>query len=171
MPYLSGLPDFLPSFSLIIGSSLLEHSEKVYRENKSGSYVPKGWLGRILFPFYSVGIVFVYPEQFNLAHPEEEDNQPGLILPGPVGDAAGVESKPSLPGYDVYALSSWCPSVSVIYYNGRTLLFQLGQGRTSTSISTLGPVEPRRANQLLHGNKIIDILKEMRSRTGKPAYD
>ena len=94
MPYLSCLPDFLPSFSLITGSSLLEHSEKVYRENKSGSYVPKGWLGRILFPFYSAGIVFVYPEQFNLARPEEENNQPVLILPGPVGDAAGATPGP-----------------------------------------------------------------------------
>jgi hypothetical protein len=42
MAYLLGLPDFLPSFSIIIGSSLPERSEKVYRENKSGSYVAKG---------------------------------------------------------------------------------------------------------------------------------
>lgn len=90
MAYLSGLPDFLPSFSIIIGSPLPERSEKVYRENKSGNYLGKGWLGRILFPFYSAGIVFVYPQQFNLAHPEEEDNQPGLILPGPIGDAAAA---------------------------------------------------------------------------------
>jgi len=90
MAYLSGLPDFRPPFSLIIGSPLLKHSEKVYRENKSASYVAKGWLGRILFPFYSAGIVSVYPERFNLAHPEEENNQPGLILLGPIGDAAGA---------------------------------------------------------------------------------
>jgi hypothetical protein len=43
--------------------------------------------------------------------------------------------------------------------------------QTSHSISPFGPVEPRRANQLLHGNKIIDILREMRSGTGKPAQD
>lgn len=42
MAYLSGLPDFLPPFSIIIGSPLLERSEKVYRENKSGSYAAKG---------------------------------------------------------------------------------------------------------------------------------
>lgn len=54
----------------------------------------KGWLERILFPFYSAGIVFVYPERFNLAHPEEEDNQPGLILPGPVGDVADANPVP-----------------------------------------------------------------------------
>ena len=82
MAYLPGLPDFRSSFSIIMGSTLLECSEEVHPENKSD-----------------------YPEQSNLAHPEEEDNQPSLIFSGP---AAGATPGPpvvwgTLPIYANYA--------------------------------------------------------------------
>ena len=47
----------------------------------------------------------------------------------------------------------------------------LSQSGDCAADGGFSPAEPREANQSLQGNKIIDILKKMRSRTGWSAYD